>query len=64
MNAIHLPDIHPIDLPKRWMSEMHLKAGDPVTIVRESNSLSIIPNAERRSNSANEVSGIVLQNER
>jgi phosphate uptake regulator len=53
-----------ISLPKRWMSEMHLKAGDPVTIVRESNnSLSIIPNAERRPNPANEVTAIVLQNE-
>ncbi|HYA83190.1 MAG TPA: phosphate uptake regulator PhoU, partial [Candidatus Bathyarchaeia archaeon] len=53
-----------LSLPKRWMSEMHLKAGDPVTIVRGvNNSLSIIPNAERRPNSANEVTVIVLQNE-
>jgi phosphate uptake regulator len=53
-----------LSLPKRWMNEMHLKAGDPVTIVRESNnSLSIIPNAERRPNSANEATAIVLQNE-
>ncbi len=53
-----------LSLPKRWMSEMHLKAGDPVTIVRESNnSLSIIPNAERRPNSANEVTAMVSQNE-
>jgi phosphate uptake regulator len=47
------------------MNEMHLKAGDPVTIFREpNNSLSIIPHAERRPNhSANEVTAIVLQNE-
>jgi hypothetical protein len=43
---------------------MHLKAGDPVTIVREfNNSLSIIPNPERTANSANEVTAIVSQNE-
>jgi hypothetical protein len=43
---------------------MHPKAGDPVTIVREfNNSLSIIPNPERRPNSANEVTAIVSQNE-
>ena len=53
-----------LSLPKRWMTEMHLKAGDPVTIIRESNnSLSIIPNAERRPDSANEVTAILLQNE-
>jgi len=46
------------------MMEMHLKAGDPVTIVREpNNTLSIIPKGERRSDSANEVTSIVLQNE-
>ena len=49
-----------LSLPKRWMIEMHLKAGDPVTIVRESdNSLSIIPNAVRLPDSAKEV----LQND-
>ncbi|MFY9796350.1 MAG: phosphate uptake regulator PhoU [Candidatus Nitrosopolaris sp.] len=54
-----------LSLPKRWMIEMNLKAGDPVTITRESNnSLSIIPNAERRPDSANEVTAIVLQSER
>ena len=46
------------------MNEMHLKAGDPVTIVRESNnSLSIIPNAVRGPDSANEVTAVMLQNE-
>ncbi len=53
-----------LSLPKRWMTEMHLKAGDPVTIVRGvNNSLSIIPNAELRPSSANEVTAIVLENE-
>ena len=54
-----------LSLPKRWMNEMHLKAGDPVTIFREpNNSLSIIPHSERRPNhSANEVTAILLQNE-
>ena len=52
-----------LSLPKRWMIEMHLKAGDPVTIVRESNnSLSIIPNAVRLPDSAKEVTAVVLQN--
>src|ERR1700747_1772454 len=46
------------------MTEMHLKAGDPVTIVRESNnSLSVIPKAKKTPNSANEVTAIILQNE-
>ena len=46
------------------MIEMHLKAGDPVTIVRESNnSSSIIPNAVRLPDSAKEVTAVVLQNE-
>src|SRR5215471_7131183 len=46
------------------MIEMHLKAGDPVTIVRESNnSLSILPHAGKRPDSANEVKAVVLQNE-
>jgi len=46
------------------MTELHLKAGDPVTIVRESNkSLSVIPNPEKRPSSANEMTAIILQNE-
>jgi phosphate uptake regulator len=48
------------------MTELHLKAGDPVTIVRESNnSLSVIPNANAKKtpSSANEVTAIILQNE-
>ena len=26
-----------LSLPKKWMNEMHLKPGDPVTIIREAN---------------------------
>ena len=40
---------------------MHLKPGDPLTIIREANnSLSIIPYAERVSNLVNEATAIVL----
>jgi len=43
---------------------MHLKAGDPVTIVREpNNSLSILPHVGKRPDSAKEVKAVVLQNE-
>jgi phosphate uptake regulator len=43
------------------MKEMHLKPGDPLTIIREANnSLSIIPYAERASNLVNEATAIVL----
>ena len=37
-----------LSLPKKWVNELKLKAGDPVTIMREANnSLSIIPNVVR-----------------
>ena len=43
---------------------MHLKPGDPLTIIREANnSLSIIPYAERASNLVNEATAIVLYND-
>jgi len=46
------------------MNEMHLKPGDPVTIIRESNnSLSIVPNAVRSPSSNNEVTALMLQDE-
>src|SRR5215813_1215484 len=46
------------------MIEMNLKRGDPVTIVRESNThLSVLPNAATTPDSANEVTAQVLQNE-
>ncbi len=50
-----------ISLPKKWMEEMHLKAGDAVNIVREANnSLSIIPHTEGISNIVNEATVLVL----
>ena len=53
-----------LSLPKKWMKEMHLKPGDPLTIIREANnSLSIIPYAERASNLVNEATAIVLYND-
>jgi phosphate uptake regulator len=58
-----------LSLPKKWLTEMHLKAGDPVVIIREANnSLSILPEPRRGRTSASggssdEVTGIVLQNE-
>jgi len=51
-----------LSLPKRWMNDMHLKPGDPVTIIREiNNSLSIVPNAIRKPTSINEVTAFMLQ---
>jgi phosphate uptake regulator len=58
-----------LSLPKKWLTEMHLKAGDPVVIIREANnSLSILPEPRRGRTSASggssdEVTAIVLQNE-
>lgn len=53
-----------LSLPKRWMHEMHLKVGDPVTISRESNNtLSIVPNELRITGSNTEVTALVLQAE-
>ncbi|MGA7368533.1 MAG: phosphate uptake regulator PhoU [Nitrososphaeraceae archaeon] len=53
-----------LSLPKRWMSEMRLKAGDPVTIVREANNyLSIIPSAARSPSTIDEANSTVLNTE-
>jgi phosphate uptake regulator len=53
-----------LSLPKRWMSEMRLKAGDPVTIVREANNyLSIIPSAVRSPSPIDEANSTVLSSE-
>ncbi|HZB73832.1 MAG TPA: phosphate uptake regulator PhoU, partial [Nitrososphaeraceae archaeon] len=53
-----------LSLPKRWMSEMRLKAGDPVTIVREANNyLSIIPSALRSPSTIDEANSTVLSTE-
>lgn len=55
-----------LSLPKKWVSEMHIKAGDLVTIVRHANnSLSILPGNNRvaSSNLTNEATAILLPNE-
>jgi phosphate uptake regulator len=53
-----------LSLPKKWIEEMHLKAGDQVTLVRElDNSLSILPIIAGLPESLNQVTAIVLPNE-
>jgi phosphate uptake regulator len=53
-----------LSLPKRWINEMQLKPGDPLTIVREANnSLSILPNARRSPSSNNEVITLIQHEE-
>ena len=49
-----------LSLPKKWIEEMHLKAGDQVTLMRElDNSLSIVPIAAEPSESLSEVTAII-----
>ena len=53
-----------LSLPKRWIEEMHLKAGDRVTLVREiDNSLSIVPIFTVARESHNEVTALILPSE-
>jgi phosphate uptake regulator len=53
-----------LSLPKRWIEEMHLKAGDQVTLVRElDNSLSIVPIFTAARESHNEVRASILPSE-
>ena len=53
-----------LSLPKKWIQEMHLKAGDQVTLVRElDNSLSVVPIAAGPSESLSEVTAIILPSE-
>jgi phosphate uptake regulator len=53
-----------LSLPKKWIEEMHLKAGDQVTLLRElDNSLSIIPIPIGSSESLNEVIAVIMPNE-
>src|SRR5688572_6277400 len=54
-----------LSLPKKWIEEMNLKAGDHVSILRSSNnSLCITPEQEKRlQDSTNEVSTQVLIDE-
>lgn len=51
-----------LSLPKKWMNEMNLKAGDLVNIIRDTNhSLSIVPNSLRSSDSLNEATALIAQ---
>ncbi len=53
-----------LSLPKKWVEEMHLRAGDQVALIREGdNSLSVIPVTARPSESLSEVTTIILPNE-
>ena len=54
-----------LSLPKKWVNELNLKAGDPVTIIRESdNSLSIISDITKSSaDSIDEATAIILKDE-
>jgi len=53
-----------LSLPKKWIEEMHLRAGDQVTLVRElDNSLSVVPIAAGPSESLSEVTAIILPSE-
>jgi phosphate uptake regulator len=53
-----------LSLPKKWVEELHLKAGDQVTLMRElDNSLSIAPIAAGRSESISEVTAVISPNE-
>jgi phosphate uptake regulator len=53
-----------LSLPKKWIEEMHVKAGDRVTLVRElDNSLSVIPIFTGAKESPNEVTTLVLPSE-
>jgi phosphate uptake regulator len=50
-----------LSLPKKWIEEMHLKAGDQVTLARElDNSLSIVPIPTGPSESLNEVIVVIM----
>jgi phosphate uptake regulator len=54
-----------LSIPKKWISEMHLHAGDSVTIVREANhSLSIFPNTVRAPIASGEVHSLVAKEDR
>jgi phosphate uptake regulator len=50
-----------LSLPKSWIEEMHLNAGDQVALIRETdNSLSILPFISGLRDSLNDVNAIVL----
>lgn len=53
-----------LSLPKKWVEEMRVKAGDQVTLVREhDNSLSVIPVSASQAESPSEVTAVVSPGE-
>lgn len=53
-----------LSLPKKWIEEMNLQPGDPVTIVRQiNNALLILPNIITKSSKTGEATVIVTPNE-
>jgi phosphate uptake regulator len=53
-----------LSLPKRWIEEMHLDAGDQVALIQEhDNSLSIVSIISGMRESLNEVTAIILPND-
>ncbi|MEW6603409.1 MAG: phosphate uptake regulator PhoU [Thermoproteota archaeon] len=53
-----------LSLPKKWIEEMHLHAGDQVTLIREGdNSLSVIPVTPGPPESLSEATAIILPSE-
>jgi len=53
-----------LSLPKKWIEEMSLQAGDPVTIVRQiNNALLILPNIVTKSSKTGEATVVVTPNE-
>lgn len=53
-----------LSLPKKWVEEMHVQAGDQVTLVRElDNSLSVVPIAVEKSESLGEATAIIMPSE-
>jgi phosphate uptake regulator len=53
-----------LSLPKKWIEEMRLRAGDQVTLVRETdNSLSIVPVRSGPADTPSEATALILPNE-
>ena len=53
-----------LSLPKSWIEEMHLNAGDQVALIRETdNSLSILPFISGLRDSLNQVTAVVLSDD-
>jgi len=53
-----------LSLPKKWIEEMHVKAGDQVTLVREAdNSLSILPFSPGPAESLAEATALIMAGE-